>query len=116
MVIPSLLFLERSCRFDAVIHFAGRKYVNESVENPLAYYDHNVVGTVQLAKAMKKHGCKNVSRMYISSSLSILYDHPPKKNKTFTVEHRNGVAVLKEQKVFFPSTSHVSMDDLLYRW
>lgn len=25
-----------------MIHFAGRKYVNESVENPLRYYDHNV--------------------------------------------------------------------------
>jgi UDP-glucose 4-epimerase len=49
-----------SCRFDAVIHFAGRKYVNESVDNPLRYYDHNVAGTVELAKAMGKHGCKNV--------------------------------------------------------
>lgn len=48
------------CRFDAVIHFAGRKYVNESVENPLRYYDHNVAGTVELAKAMAKNGCKNV--------------------------------------------------------
>lgn len=37
-------------RFDCVIHFAGRKYVNESVEDPLRYYDHNVkVGRVQAA-------------------------------------------------------------------
>lgn len=43
-----------------MIHFAGRKYVNESVENPLRYYDHNVAGTVELAKAMAKNGCKNV--------------------------------------------------------
>ena len=43
-----------------MIHFAGRKYVNESVENPLRYYDHNVAGTVELCKAMAKHGCKNV--------------------------------------------------------
>lgn len=50
-----------SPRFDAVIHFAGRKYVNESVDNPLRYYDHNVAGTVELCKAMAKHGCKNVS-------------------------------------------------------
>lgn len=47
-------------KFDAVIHFAGRKYVNESVDDPLRYYDHNVAGTVELAKAMRKHGCKNV--------------------------------------------------------
>jgi UDP-glucose 4-epimerase len=50
-----------ACRYDAVIHFAGRKYVNESVEDPLRYYDHNVGGTIQLAKVMAKHGCKNVS-------------------------------------------------------
>lgn len=47
-------------KYDAVIHFAGRKYVNESVENPLRYYDHNVAGTVELIKAMGKNGCKNV--------------------------------------------------------
>lgn len=44
-------------RFDCVIHFAGRKYVNESVENPLRYYDHNVLGTVNLCKTMNKWVC-----------------------------------------------------------
>ena len=43
-----------------MIHFAGRKYVNESVEAPLRYYDHNVLGTVNLLETMRKHGCKNV--------------------------------------------------------
>lgn len=43
-----------------MIHFAGRKYVNESVEEPLKYYQHNVLGTINLATAMKDHGCKNV--------------------------------------------------------
>ena len=36
----------------AVIHFAGLKAVGESVANPLAYYDNNVVGTVRLLEAM----------------------------------------------------------------
>jgi UDP-glucose 4-epimerase len=58
------------CRFASVIHFAGRKYVNESVENPLRYYDHNVAGTIELAKAMKKHGCKNVSLTISHAELS----------------------------------------------
>lgn len=53
-------------KFDAVIHFAGRKYVNESVDDPLRYYDHNVAGTVELAKAMRKHGCKNVGLLLYS--------------------------------------------------
>eukprot|EP00890_Picochlorum_soloecismus_P000025 jgi/Picsp_1/1022/NSC_04506-R1_udp-glucose 4-epimerase len=59
-------------KFEAVIHFAGRKYVNESVENPLRYYDHNVAGTVELAKAMAKNGCKN---MVFSSSCTV-YGNP----------------------------------------
>jgi UDP-glucose 4-epimerase len=34
---------------DAVIHFAGRKAVGESVRMPLTYYDNNVSGSVALA-------------------------------------------------------------------
>ena len=59
-------------RFDAVIHFAGRKYVNESVDDPLRYYDHNVLGLINLADAMKKHGCKS---MVFSSSCTV-YGNP----------------------------------------
>src|SRR5665647_2730759 len=36
----------------AVIHFAGLKAVGESVQQPLAYYDNNLVGTVRLLEAM----------------------------------------------------------------
>jgi UDP-glucose 4-epimerase len=46
--------------------------VNESVENPLRYYDHNVLGTVNLCKTMKKHGCKS---MVFSSSCTV-YGNP----------------------------------------
>ena len=47
-------------RFDAVIHFAGRKAVGESVKEPMLYYTHNVVGAVNLIEAMRKHNVKNV--------------------------------------------------------
>ena len=59
-------------KFDAVIHFAGRKYVNESVDNPLRYYDHNVAGTVELCKAMAKNGCKTL----VFSSSCTVYGNP----------------------------------------
>ena len=49
-------------KFDAVIHFAGRKAVGESVAEPMLYYTHNVAGTVNLIEAMRKHGVRNVSR------------------------------------------------------
>lgn len=59
-------------QFEAVIHFAGRKYVNESVENPIAYYDHNVLGAINLFKVMKKHNCKNI----VFSSSCTVYGNP----------------------------------------
>ena len=58
--------------FSAVIHFAARKYVNESVEDPVRYYDHNVVGTVNLVKAMQKHGVKSI----VFSSSCTVYGVP----------------------------------------
>lgn len=55
----------------AVIHFAGLKAVGESVENPLAYYDNNVVGTVRLLEAMRD--C-NVKTLVFSSSATVYGD------------------------------------------
>ena len=58
-------------RIDAVIHFAARKAVGESVEMPLEYYDTNVGGTVALLRAMVAH---DVHRLVFSSSCSIYGD------------------------------------------
>lgn len=56
-------------KFDAVIHFAAAKAVGESVENPLKYYNNNVVSSVNLLEAMKKHNVKNL----IFSSSACVY-------------------------------------------
>lgn len=47
-------------RFDGVIHFAGLKAVGESVAKPLWYYENNIVGTLNILKAMEKAGCNNI--------------------------------------------------------
>lgn len=60
------VFSEHS--FDGVIHFAGLKSVEESVEEPLKYYHNNVGGTIVLAEACKRH-C--VSRFVFSSSATV---------------------------------------------
>ena len=57
---------------DAVINFAGAKAVGESVERPLDYYENNVGGAIQLAKAMKRNGVKNL----IFSSSATVYGAP----------------------------------------
>ena len=53
---------------DAVIHFAGKKAVGESMEFPLTYYDVNVGGTAVLLRLMESHG---VHQLVFSSSCSI---------------------------------------------
>ena len=61
----------RAHRIDAVLHFAGRKAIGESVEQPLDYYDNNVVGTLSLARAMQSVG---VSALVFSSSATVYGD------------------------------------------
>jgi UDP-glucose 4-epimerase len=57
---------------DAVIHFAGRKAVGESVEKPLLYYTTNIIGTLHLVTAMEQAGVKNI----IFSSSATVYGDP----------------------------------------
>lgn len=55
----------------AVIHFAAYKAVGESVQKPLAYYENNVGGTVNLLEVMQK--C-NVTHLVFSSSCTVYGD------------------------------------------
>ena len=54
--------------FDATIHFAGRKAVNESVAEPLAYWSTNVTGTLVLLEELDRAG---VRRFVFSSSCTV---------------------------------------------
>jgi len=64
----------RASKADAVIHFAGLKAVGESVKQPLAYYDNNVVGTLRLLEAMAECGVKTL----VFSSSATVYGDPQK--------------------------------------
>lgn len=55
----------------SVIHFAGLKAVGESVEQPLSYYDNNVVGSLRLFEAMAE---ANVKTLVFSSSATVYGD------------------------------------------
>lgn len=59
-------------QIDAVIHFAGLKAVGESVQEPLKYYENNVVGSISLFEAMKKTGVRNI----VFSSSATVYGDP----------------------------------------
>lgn len=66
------VFSSAATSFDAVIHFAGKKAVGESVEKPLLYYHNNITGTLVLAETMAEFGVKNI----IFSSSATVYGDP----------------------------------------
>jgi len=57
---------------DAVIHFAGLKAVGESVSKPLEYYTNNLVNTLVILGAMRRHNVKN----FVFSSSATVYGDP----------------------------------------
>jgi UDP-glucose 4-epimerase len=57
---------------EAVVHFAAKKAVGESVAQPLAYYANNVGGTIALAETMRAHGCTRI----VFSSTATVYGQP----------------------------------------
>ncbi|MFW2365226.1 MAG: UDP-glucose 4-epimerase GalE [Desulforhopalus sp.] len=65
------LFVSCAPAIDAVIHFAGKKAVGESVEKPLLYYQNNVSSTLVLCKVMAAH---NVKKIIFSSSATVYGD------------------------------------------
>ena len=53
---------------DSVIHLAAKKAVEESVSNPLKYYEHNVGGTLNILAAM---AVKRVTKIVFSSTAAV---------------------------------------------
>lgn len=50
----------RSNRIEAVIHLAGLKAVNESIQKPIEYYQNNLVSTLNLIRVMEHHKIYNL--------------------------------------------------------
>ena len=61
----------RDHHIDSVVHFAGLKAVGESVMKPLAYFENNVSGTLNLLHAMTEVG---VRQLVFSSSATVYGD------------------------------------------
>ena len=57
---------------DAVVHFAARKAVGESVAQPLDYYANNVGGLIAVCEAMQRSGCRHI----VFSSSATVYGSP----------------------------------------
>ena len=72
----------RSSGATAVIHFAGLKAVGESVAQPLAYYDNNVIGSLRLLEAMVQCDIRTL----VFSSSATVYGEP--QRLPLTEDHR----------------------------
>ena len=60
---------ERNRQITSVIHCAGLKSVNESMKDPLRYWDNNVVGTLNLLNIMDQYDCRTI----VFSSSACIY-------------------------------------------
>jgi UDP-glucose 4-epimerase len=68
----SIQDLFRKEKIHAVIHFAGLKAVGESVQNPILYYENNLVSTLVLLEVMAEFGIKDL----VFSSSATVYGKP----------------------------------------
>jgi len=71
-VALEMVFSHADTGFDGVIHFAGKKAVGESVQQPLLYYRNNISGTLTLCEVMADYGVKRI----IFSSSATVYGDP----------------------------------------
>jgi UDP-glucose 4-epimerase len=65
---------------DAVLHFAAKSLVGESVKNPALYWDNNLGGTLALLEAMRRTGVGTI----VFSSTAAVYGEPERTPITET--------------------------------
>ena len=68
----NLIKVIKKFKITSVIHFAALKSIENSIINPIEYFDVNVSGTISLLKAMRKTGLKNL----LFSSSATVYGIP----------------------------------------
>ena len=70
--LANLIDIFNQFKPDVVIHAAGLKSVSESALDPLRYYEINVMGTINLLKALDASDCKKI----VFSSSATVYGRP----------------------------------------
>jgi UDP-glucose 4-epimerase len=70
--------------YDGILHFAAKSLVAESVADPAAYWRNNVVGTLALLEAMRRHQVPRV----VFSSTAATYGEPDEVPITEDAETR----------------------------
>jgi UDP-glucose 4-epimerase len=73
-ILNRSLLIDAMDSIDCVIHLAAKKSVEESVENPLKYYENNFSGTLNVLAAMSINKVKKI----VFSSTAVVYDSTSK--------------------------------------
>jgi len=71
-VVKTADFFSRHHDLDGIIHFAASKYVGESVQDPLKYYQNNLFSLINILQGMKANNIKNI----VFSSSCTVYGQP----------------------------------------
>ena len=82
-------FIKLKKPIKSVIHFAGLKSIENSIDSPLLYWDMNLNSTISLLSSMKKYDCRT---LIFSSSA--------------TVYKTNGKSLLKERDIVEPINTY----------
>ncbi len=68
-----------SYQVDAVIHLAAESHVDRSIENPLAFAETNILGTMQLLEACRSSWKKGSDHLFYHVSTDEVYGSLDKK-------------------------------------
>ena len=92
----SILRFSRDKRIDAIIHLAGYKSVGESVLDPVAYFDNNLIPTINLCKLVEELQVKS----FLFSSSATVYGNPLKMPIDEDFSTSNTLSPYAKSKVF----------------
>lgn len=104
-------------KIDTVMHFAAATRIPESIENPLAYYQNNTVGTLHLLQACTQNAVKN----FIFSSTAAVYAADPRhavdeKSPTIPTNPYGYSKLMSEQIIQDTAAAHPNMHYVILRY
>lgn len=113
----SLNFIFKSYDVKKVIHLAGLKSVKESVDDPLKFYQNNVITTINLLESMDKF---NINELIFSSSAAVygnLYNSPlNEKLHTNSINPYGETKIINENMIINYANSNHNFSAIILRY
>lgn len=102
---------------DWVIHFAAKKAVWESCQDPFLYYENNISWTINLIENMLNHNIKNI----VFSSTAVVYDAlkliPPfSENDRLNTTNPYGTTKLTMEYLLKDMSTHKNFNSVILRY